>query len=114
MNAMTTPRSRSTEFTRHVVATGAGPPLEDSASNSDLVPAVIKFTRSFFLGSRREGADARKRLYARAMNWRKHFVARRAKIVISRAKGVMNRRSIATLRLLFHWREPPPERESRS
>src|SRR4030095_5909545 len=75
MNAMTTPRSRSTESTRHVGATGAGPPLEDPASNSDLVPAVIKFTCSFFLVSRRDGADTRKRLYKRAMNWRKRFVA---------------------------------------
>jgi hypothetical protein len=46
MNAMTTPRSRSTEFMRHVVAIGSGLPLEDPASNRDLVPAVIKFTRS--------------------------------------------------------------------
>jgi hypothetical protein len=50
MNAITTPRSRSTEFTRHIVATGDGPTLEDLASNSDLVPALIKFTRSFFMG----------------------------------------------------------------
>jgi len=50
MNAITTPRSRSTEFTRHIVATGDGPSLEDPASNSDLVPALIKFTRSFFMG----------------------------------------------------------------
>src|SRR5215470_11217088 len=47
MSAMTTPRSRSMECTRHVVFIGAGPPLEDPASNSDLVPAVIKFARSF-------------------------------------------------------------------
>jgi hypothetical protein len=49
MNAMTTPRSRSTESTRHGLATGAGPPLEDPASNSDLVPAALKFTYSFFM-----------------------------------------------------------------
>jgi hypothetical protein len=46
---MTTPRSRSTEFTRHAAPAGARPPLEDQASDSDLVPAVIKFTRSLFM-----------------------------------------------------------------
>src|SRR5215475_11964790 len=51
----------------------------------------------FLWVSRRDGADTRKRLYTRAMNWRKRFVARRAKIGISRAKGVMNRRR------LFHF-----------
>src|SRR5262245_9888761 len=50
MNAITTPRSRSTEFTRHRLATGDGPSPEAPAANSDLVPALIKFTRSFFMG----------------------------------------------------------------
>src|SRR5215813_12165700 len=39
---MTTPRSRSIEFTRHVVAADDTSP-EDNAFDSDLVPAVIKF-----------------------------------------------------------------------
>src|SRR5215831_1338936 len=51
----------------------------------------------FLWVSRRDGADTRKRLYTRAMNWLKRFVARRAKIRASRAKGVTNRRR------LFHF-----------
>src|SRR5262245_44883966 len=43
---MTTPRSRSTELTRHVVATAAGPPVEDTSSNSDLVSAAFKVPSS--------------------------------------------------------------------
>jgi hypothetical protein len=44
---ITTPRSRSTESTRHAVAVVSALALEDPTSNSDFVPAVIKFTRSF-------------------------------------------------------------------
>ena len=44
---ITTPRSRSTESTRHGVDVVVALPLEGPTSNSDFVPAVIKFTRSF-------------------------------------------------------------------
>src|SRR5262245_30936927 len=43
---MTTPRSRSTEFMRRVVAVVVRSLFEDPTSNADLVPAVVKFNHA--------------------------------------------------------------------
>src|SRR5262245_23185025 len=98
---MTIPRSRSTEFTRRVIAAIIGGLLGGLTSYVDLVPAVVKFTRSSFrhistntvrlldkfLAVRRVS----KRVYSRGPGKRYKLVMTRTKCGVSRAKDMTNR-----------------------